>query len=202
MSIKALIWDFEGVLLQTTEGGIPACVAKRLGAPLDEVHAIFHGEMNDRTDAGEFNQVDFWHHLLDTLGRPRTDIDHLHAFLEQDLFADQQLLEAVRRYRAAYKTAMLSNYSDILRPMLETRWHVEGAFDEIIISWEVKLIKPEPEIFHLTLERLGCQPQEAVFIDDRLGNIQGAQELGLHTVFFSHREQALADLEGILARRG
>lgn len=200
MSIKAQIWDLEGVLLLAKDGSVPASVAKRLNAPLDEVHAVFHGEFNDRTDIGEFSQIDFWHHLLDTLRRPNSDIYHLHDFINNDLYVDQHLLNVVRQYRTVYKTAMISNYSDVLRPLLETRWHVDDAFNEIIISWEVKLIKPQPEIFNLALDRLGCQAQEAVFIDDRLRNIQGAQQMGMHVVHFKEKEQALADLEKILAR--
>jgi putative hydrolase of the HAD superfamily len=200
LNIKALVWDLEGVLLLTHEGSIPASVAKCLDAPFEAVHAVFHGEFNDRTDIGEFQHIDFWHHLLDTVGLPRSHISKLWAHLEEDLFIDRDLLEIVRQYRAAFKTAMVSNYSEVLRPMLESRWRVDGAFDEIIISHEVGLIKPMPEMFDLVLERLGCQPQEAVLIDDRVRNIEGARGYGMHAVLFENREQMLADLDKVLSR--
>jgi HAD superfamily hydrolase (TIGR01509 family) len=82
--------------------------------------------------------------------------------------------------------------------MLETRWRVDGAFDEIIISWEEKLIKPDPRIFKLTLQRLGVEKEEAVLIDDRIVNIIGAQKFGLHTIYFKTKDQALAELENLL----
>ena len=200
MSIKALIWDLEGVLLLTNEGSIPASVAKCLDAPYEAVHAVFHGEFNDRTAIGEFQHIDFWHHLLDTVGLSRSHVSKLWAHLEEDLFIDPDLLELIRHSRAVYKTALVSNYSEVLRPMLENRWRVDGAFDEIIISHEVGLIKPMPEMFDLVLGRLGCQPHEAVLIDDRIRNIEGARAHGMHAVLFESKEQMLADLDQVLSR--
>jgi len=86
----------------------------------------------------------------------------------------------------------------VLRPLLETCWRVDGAFDEIIIFCEDGLVKPQPEMFTLVLERLGCQPHEAVLIDDRIRNIEEAREFGLHTVLFECKEQMLADLQRLL----
>jgi len=108
LSIKAQIWDFEGVLLKTQEESVPTSVAKRLGTPLDKVQTVFHSEFNDRTDYGEFQQIHFWHHLLDTLGLPRADVAKLWTHLEEDVFIDQHLLDIVRGYHASYKTAMVS----------------------------------------------------------------------------------------------
>lgn len=198
MSIKALIWDFEGVLLLSKDGAISTSVAKRLGVPKEKLSQFFHGEFNDRTDKGEFRQLDYWHYVLDNLQLPRDYVSHFYDFLHYDLYVDQDLLEKVRQYRNRYKTAMLSNFSDILRPLLQSHWQVEGAFDEIIISWEVKLIKPQPEIFQLMLDRLDCSPQEAVLIDDRLVNIEGARQFGLHAVFHQEKQQMLQKLEHLL----
>jgi HAD superfamily hydrolase (TIGR01509 family) len=93
---------------------------------------------------------------------------------------------------------MLSNYSDVLRPLLKTKWQVDNAFDEIIISCEVKLVKPDPLIFDLTLQRLGVGKEEAVLIDDREANIIGARKYGLRAVFYRNKSQAIIDLEKLL----
>lgn len=198
MSIKALIWDWEGVLLLSKDGSISTSVAKRLGVPQEKLRMFFHGDFNDRVDRGECSQQDYWHHVLDTLQLPRSYVSRFTDFLHQDMYVDQELLERIRQYREKYKTALLSNFSDILRPLLETRWQVDGAFDEIIISWEAKCIKPEPEIFQLTIDRLGCSAQECVLIDDRMVNIDGARQFGMHAVYFENRTQALSEIEDLL----
>jgi len=198
VSIKALIWDLEGVLLISDDNNIETTVARRLGVTVEEIGNFFHSEFNDRVDTGEFRQEDFWIHLLNALGLPRGRLADINDFFYRDFYIDQDLLKRIRQYRECYKTAMLSNYSDVLRPMLETRWRVDGAFDEIIISWEEKMIKPDPRIFDLTLNRLGVKREEAVLIDDREVNIKGAQKYGLHTILFKSKEQALADIDQIL----
>lgn len=198
MSIKALIWDLEGVLLISDERKIEATVAKNLGVTVEAIGDYFHSEFNDRVDLGEHTQEEFWIRLLDHLGLPRERLDHINDFFYRDSYIDQDLLGKIIKYRETYKTAILSNYSDVLRKLLETHWRVDGAFDEIIISWEEKLIKPDPRIFNLTLQRLGVEKEEAVLIDDRIVNIRGAQKFGLHTVYFQTKDQALADLEALL----
>jgi len=198
MSIKALIWDLEGVLLISEERKIEATVAKNLGVTEEAIGNYFHSEFNDRVDLGEHTQEEFWIRLLDHLGLPHERLDHINDFFYRDFYIDQDLLGKIIDFRKKYKTAILSNYSDVLREMLETRWRVDGAFDEIIISWEEKIIKPDPRIFELTLQRLGVEKEEAVLIDDRIVNIHGAQKFGLHTVYFQTKDQALFDLEILL----
>jgi putative hydrolase of the HAD superfamily len=82
---------------------------------------------------------------------------------------------------------------------MQTVWRVDGAFDHIIASCDVKLIKPDPRIYQLTLERLDCRPDEAVFIDDRPVNVVAAEELGIHGIMYQSREQSLGDLEKVLS---
>lgn len=198
MSIKALIWDLEGVLLISDNEKIETTVAKNLGVTEEIIGNFFHSDFNNRVDVGEFSQEDFWLHFLDTLGLPRERLADINEFFYRDFYIDQDLLEKIIKYREKYKTAILSNYSDVLRPMLQTHWRVDGAFDEIVISWEEKIIKPDPRIFDLTLDRLGVNKEEAVLIDDREVNISGAKNFGLQTVLFKTKGQALADLNLIL----
>jgi putative hydrolase of the HAD superfamily len=198
VSIKAIVWDLEGVLLLSRAENLSALVAERLDAPLDITTEVFFSETNDLVDLGEISQKEFWQYLLDQLGKPYSILPALENIFIEELFIDQDLLETIREYRKTYKTGAISNFSDDLRGNLESCWLVDGAFDEIIISCEVGMVKPDPRIFQLMLDRLGCDPHEAVFIDDRPKNIAGAREFGMHTVFFVSREQALSELENIL----
>jgi epoxide hydrolase-like predicted phosphatase len=66
-------------------------------------------------------------------------------------------------------------------------------FDDIVISGEVGLRKPEPEIFHLAADRIGLRPEECVFIDDLELNVDGARALGMtgihHTLYDKTRRE-------------
>ena len=64
-----------------------------------------------------------------------------------------------------------------------------------ILSYEVKMIKPMPEIYRLLLERYALKPEECVFLDDSEENIEGARRAGIQTVLFKDRCQAGQELE-------
>jgi epoxide hydrolase-like predicted phosphatase len=75
---------------------------------------------------------------------------------------------------------------------------VDGAFDVYVNSSAVGLSKPNPEIFHLTLERLDVAPERAVFLDDSLRNVDSARHVGLHAIQFVNPGVSLAALEELL----
>src|SRR3954465_11371412 len=91
---------------------------------------------------------------------------------------DEPMLEAVRRARAAgIRTGLISNsWGDGLAydPAL-----LSELFDAVVISGDVGMHKPEPEIFRLGAHRIGVVPQECVFVDDLRENCAGAEAVGM-----------------------
>jgi putative hydrolase of the HAD superfamily len=104
----------------------------------------------------------------------------------------------IKKLHPTYKVGLLSNAWDDLRQTMHTRWDIDGLFDELIISAEVGIVKPDPRIFHLALERLSVQPAESVFIDDILTNVEAARQEGLVAIHFQDTRQTLADLQVLL----
>ena len=198
MTIKALIWDLEGVLMLTDDANMPLTVAKKLNAPYEKVREIFFSDTNDKVDLGEVTQDQFNEYILDTLQISRDKKYLLEEVLNEEFYIDNDLLIKITGMRREYKTGLISNFSNDLRPKIENEWAIGSAFDEIIISCEVGVIKPDPAIFNLMLDRLGVKADESVFIDDRIKNIDGAKEMGFHTIFFTDKERALKDLTRIL----
>ncbi len=120
------------------------------------------------------------------------------AFWDGDRL-DVDLVNLVRRQRQSYTTALLSNAFSDLRAVITGHWKIDDAFDEMIISAEVKLMKPDPEIYRLALDRTRVAPSEAVFIDDFQVNVEGARAVGLHAIHFRRPDQAIAELNELLA---
>ncbi len=85
----------------------------------------------------------------------------------------------------------------------EARWRamlpIDEIFDTVVDSAFVGMRKPDPEIYRLTLERLGAAPAEALFVDDVELNCEAAGELGIRSVWFRETEQAIAEIEDALA---
>lgn len=198
MTIKALIWDMEGVLMLTDENDISSTVAKALNAPYEKVREIYFSDTNDKVDLGEITMDKFYEYVLDTLQISRDKKHLLEEVFYERAYIDEDLLKQIVEMSREYKIGLLSNYSNDLRPRIEKEWAIGSVFDEIIISCEVGMIKPDPAIFNLMLDRLDVKADESVFIDDRIKNIDGAKKIGLHTIFFTSREQALEELALIL----
>lgn len=98
-----------------------------------------------------------------------------------------------------YRVYILSNYGEEAFALSKERYTFLQHVDGQIISSEVKLMKPDHRIYQTLFERFGFNPEEAVFIDDNVDNIQAAKELGVKTVHFQSYEQGSQELETILS---
>lgn len=200
MSIRAIIWDMEGVILLNSQKSIPACIAKRLNITLERLLPAFDLEFMDRVDRGEFTQEDAWDRMLDELGMPRSKKADLEKFIREDFYIDRGLVADICTYHQQYKTALLSNYSNALRPMLSGAWRMDGAFDETIISAEVHMVKPDPAIYQYALDKLGTTPRETIFTDDRENNVTSAQTYGLQAFQYIGRADMNRKIQEIIAK--
>ncbi|WP_116244901.1 HAD family phosphatase [Nocardiopsis sp. FIRDI 009] len=104
-----------------------------------------------------------------------------------------ETLRAVRR--SGVGTALLSNSWGNGYP----REHFDSTFDEVVISGEVGMRKPEPRIYLHTCERLGLRPQDCVFIDDLAHNVRTAEELGMTGVLHTDAATTRRELSRILS---
>jgi putative hydrolase of the HAD superfamily len=71
-------------------------------------------------------------------------------------------------------------------------------FDGVVISGDVGMHKPQPEIFRLGAERIGVPPEECVFVDDLKENCAGAEEVGMTAVLHRGSDSSIAELERLL----
>lgn len=101
--------------------------------------------------------------------------------------AMQETVEVLDALRArGLRLYALTNWSAETFPIARTRFGFLEWFEDIVVSGEVKLAKPDPRIFELAIERCGLTPGSTVFIDDNLPNVRSAEELGFHVVRFEH----------------
>jgi 2-haloacid dehalogenase len=96
---------------------------------------------------------------------------------------------------AGYRLYGLSNWSAETFPYAREKYHFFDLLDDILISGEVGMIKPEPEIFQLLLSRIGRPANECLFIDDSQANVEQAQKMGFSTIRFESPEQLEAELQ-------
>jgi len=199
MVIGAIIFDLGGVLLRTVDLRPRQRLAARLGmSGLELDDMIFDRDSGYRAQKGEITARQHWENLRRQLSYSADEFKNLlDEFFEQDKL-DVAMLDYIRELHQTYKTGLLSNAWDAIRQAISRDWHMEDAFDSIILSSEVGLLKPDPLIFHLAIERLGVQAKQAIFVDDMPRNVEGAKKAGLLGVHFQNSLQMRADLERII----
>ena len=99
----------------------------------------------------------------------------------------------------AYKTGILSNAWSDGRQIIAGKFALGDAVDDLVVSAEVGLAKPDPRIYELATTRLGVRPDETIFVDDFMRNIDSTHKFGMQAVHFRNREQAIADVRALLA---
>lgn len=199
MSIRAVIFDFGGVLIRMVDDRPRLKLAEQLGLPLSQLDdLVFFSDSSQKASRGEISVGMHWEAVRNALG---IRIEDMPGFLEQYWSADDvnwQLLDTIRDLHPRYKVGLLSNAWDDLRLTLQTRWDIAGLFDELIISAEVKMVKPDPRIFRLAADRLGVQPGEIVFIDDIADNIEAARKEGWISIQYQDTQKTIDALNQYL----
>jgi putative hydrolase of the HAD superfamily len=145
-------------------------------------------------ETGELTEDDFGEQFGDLLG-----IDERAGMVDRmfgGLRPDEEMLEAVSRARAAgIRTGLVSNSMGAGRYDRST---FEELFDGVVISGEVGMHKPQPEIFLLGAERAGVDPGDCVFVDDLRQNCEGAEAVGMTAILHRGAERTLPELERLL----
>jgi len=204
---KAIISDFGGVLT-TPLGHAFAAWSKQSGIPLEDLgkalaaSAERHGEHPLFVlERGELSEVEFIGRLEQELGGLRLDTmtDTYFRHLERN----HEMIEYVaelrgRGLRAALLTNNVREWEDRWRSMLP---EIDEIFEIVVDSAFVGMRKPEHEIYHLTVDRLGggLRAEDCVFVDDIGLNCDAAREVGMKAVQFETTEQARAEIELALA---
>ncbi len=199
MSIRAVIFDMGGVIVRTEDKGPRDRLAERFGLTRAQINAlVFDSPSSQLATVGKLPTTQHWAWVCQALHLPAEDAPGL----EKEFFAgdrvDYRLVDYLRSLRPRCATALLSNAWADLRERLEKNWRILDAFDQVVISSEVGLAKPDPRIFALTLDRLKVTGPEAVFVDDFPENTAAAAAAGLHAVRFLNTEQAINDVEALL----
>lgn len=201
-SLKAVIFDFGGVLLRTHDRALRTRWDDRLGFPPGHFEDfIFNSPAGQAAQLGRATWDDVWAVAGREFGLPLAELARARA----DFFAgdrlDADLAAYIRRLKQHYTIGLLSN-----------TWHRDGrtllqehnlldAFDAWVTSAEIGVMKPDPQIYRVALERVQAKAVEAVFVDDFVQNVVAARELGLQAVHYTDpvaARRALEHLTGVV----
>lgn len=187
--IKAFIFDFGGVIVRTEDYSPRHAWDERLGLPIGSVErAVHHSDLWIQAQLGRIAYTSYWDGVAEILYMRKEDIDAL----RRDYFSgdriNYRLVKLIRELREqGYPIALLSNESLQLSDRLR-ELELDDLFDHVLISAQIGVMKPDPTAYRVALQTLGVVPHEAIFVDDTLSNIRGAQQLGIQAIHYRECE--------------
>jgi FMN phosphatase YigB (HAD superfamily) len=197
--VKALLVDFGGVLVVDLWPQAAADWAPRLGIePTDVLAAIFGGH-EDGVLVGKTDLPEWWGVVGQRLGIDRTVLDELIADLVRREVWDDELVAHLAGVKDRANVTLVSNaWPDTRRRIEAVGGH--GVLDELVLSCEVGVAKPDPGTFEIALARSGVGPSDALFVDDMEVHVEAARELGISAHRHTGAAGTVEAIERFLAR--
>jgi HAD superfamily hydrolase (TIGR01509 family) len=199
-AVKNVVFDLGGVLLEWN----PARILEDFYADANLRRLLKESLFGHpdwlELDRGTLSEAQVLARAEQRTGRPAAELAALHEAMRQSLHAKTDtvaLLDAL--HARGIPLYCLSNMSAAVYAHLRLRHDFWDRFRGIVISGEIQLLKPEPEIFTHLLERFGLTAHETVFIDDVPANVEGARAVGMHAIQFRDAADCAARLEPLLA---
>jgi putative hydrolase of the HAD superfamily len=187
----AAFQDSSGISLEQLGTAIAAVAARSGGNPLFEL------------ETGNLTEAEFLRSLGAELSSQLGREVVLHGFGEsyfEHLHPNERMIEYMRELRSrGYKLAICTNNVREWERLWRAKLPVDEIFDVVVDSGFVGIRKPEPEIYQLTLERLGVGAESALMVDDIELNCDAARALGMQAVWFRDSEQAISEIEAALS---
>jgi putative hydrolase of the HAD superfamily len=206
--IQAVVSDFGGVLTSPLMEAF-ARVQEDIDVPLDAYPQAFaHSTERDgehplfAIERGEISEAEFLARLerglSDTLGR-RVSLHGFGARLMDALHPNRELFDHYRTLHGrGLRFALCTNNVREWEPLWRAKLPIDELFEVVVDSAFVGTRKPEPEIYAITLDRLGLPGEACAFVDDLEVNVAAAGAAGMHEVHFRDTAQAVAELAALL----
>jgi epoxide hydrolase-like predicted phosphatase len=191
--LRGLLTDYGGVMTNPL-GPVMAAFCRSMGLPDDALVALarpestFRAEL-DAYERGEYDDSVFLPKFARAIGVSRHDMD---GFLD-DVQPDDRMFAAV---------AALRNHG-VRVGLLSNSWGMSGyprelltdTFDGVVISGEVGMRKPEPQIYRYAAQVIGVAPNSCLFVDDTEAQLEAAAQVGMTVIHHQDPARTLWELE-------
>ena len=199
MNIRAVFFDFGGVIMRTEFQAPRQHLAERFRMEYDDIDkAVFGSESARRASQGEMSEEAHWLDVLKRLRHPASELESFKdEFFGGDII-DRALVEYIRSLRGMkVHTGLISNAWSGLREFM-TREKIIDIFDTVVISAEVGQVKPSAKIYEVALDQAKVRAGEVVFVDDMPVNIEGCEKVGMQGILFKDSHETITKLNQLL----
>jgi putative hydrolase of the HAD superfamily len=199
--IRVVIFDMGKVLVWFDNFIFFRKLAEYGGTSEERVRQVTHAklELVRALDRGEISPAEFKDQVCAALDI-NISYDQFYEYFNDVFIVNAAAVNTAHRLKAAgYKLVLLSNTDPERADFIRKKYPETQVFDLGILSYEAGILKPDPAVFLLTLQRAGASAEECVFIDDMAVNIEAARALGITSIQFEYDK---TDLEAELRRLG
>ena len=176
--IRAVVFDCFGVLVGTSYFTFRDLCPPERHKELADAHLA--------TDYGFITQEEYAARVGDIIGM---DHEKVREAINRHHTTNKDLLTYVKRLRQTHKTALLSNVGSGVIETIFSRNELAALFDEVVLSYQVRMVKPDPEIFKLAAQRLALPVDQCLMIDDRQEFCDGADAAGMPYIRYESNNQ-------------
>jgi putative hydrolase of the HAD superfamily len=207
--IRAVVSDFGGVLTSPMLAAF-ARLQERTGVPSEAygeamAHSLAHDGVHPlfALERGEISEGVFFARLergLEAALGHAVSLDGYAARLMDQLEPNHELFDHFRALRREHglRFALCTNNVREWEPLWRPKLPIDEVFDVVVDSAFVGTRKPEPEIYAITLERLGLPAAACAFLDDLEVNVEAAREAGMSGILYRDNARAIAELGSLL----
>jgi putative hydrolase of the HAD superfamily len=197
LGLRAVVFDYGMVLTGPPDPEAHAALVRITGLPLARFEEIYWAN-RPAYDEGTLTGIAFWQKFLHDAELPpnRKMVEELNMW-DARLWTTENLAMLTWQQqlkRRGLLTAILSNMGDSVLASMERTFGWLPRFDVLVWSFQLHMVKPDPAIYRYLLKKLGTRPEETLFFDDRLINVEAARALGIQALEFSTIERLRADL--------
>lgn len=194
-SPKAVVFDFGGVMTkESNRESVIQFLRESFNLSEEEFKSV-NQEKRKAVQNGQ-SDVEFWlnyakkHHL----NLPKDWVDNFNKVMKDAIGINPQMYALVETLKSDDITvALLSNIDERLGKLIRGYGFYE-PFDPCLLSYELGVEKPDPQIYRYLLEKIELPASDILFIDDRLENVEAAKSLGFDAILFSSYEEVYQDL--------
>jgi len=195
LALRAVVFDYGIVLTGPPDATAWANMLRITGLPEERFHSLYWID-RPALDEGKLTGLGFWQKLLREAELPLDHAEELNRWDARLWTVENPIMVAwqLKLKQRGLLTAILSNIGADVLASVERTFDWIHHFDVLVWSYQLGIVKPDPEIYRHTLRELGTNPEETLFIDDRRPNVEAARALGIQALEYSSVEQLREEL--------
>ena len=197
MALRAVVFDYGMVLTGPQDPEAHAALQRITGLTLERFESHYWANRH-AYDEGKLTGLAFWRKFIEeaALDMPAGAAEELNLW-DARMWTTQNpamLAWQLKLKQRGLLTAILSNMGDNVLENMKREFDWLPRFDVLVWSYQLRMAKPDPAIYRHVLKDLGTRPEETLFLDDRLVNVEAAQALDMVAIQFSTVDRLRDDL--------